>query len=250
MPRTIRQSSPKERDLIGRGAKTRSRTTSRRSSAADIADVETLVWFLNTDATAKKSGKPISLRWFSPPDSVEKFISLQTELIDDLTPIARGRDRDFLLSRGMQKSQLNQLMDFCGRRLFSKAQRFGITLKLVFSRYLPPKARKNHPALRPCFRVRDCEWSVEADYDLDPLSYREVFYEIICSGLWSGELFKLRCCPGCGLYFLANEARQTFCRPEHGRQYHDRKDRAEPRRETWQLKRSAPAENSKRSVSR
>jgi hypothetical protein len=47
------------------------------------------------------------------------------------------------------------------------------------------------------------------------------FYAMIADGLISRELDRLRRCQHCNRFFIADERRQIFCIPDHGRAYYD-----------------------------
>jgi len=51
---------------------------------------------------------------------------------------------------------------------------------------------------------------------------REVLYEIVLRAFESGAIERLRTCPQCNAFFVAEDARQQFCSDEHRNEFNNK----------------------------
>jgi hypothetical protein len=72
-------------------------------------------------------------------------------------------------------------------------------------------------------------WTVKPEFGVGGPSDERYFYAMIADGLISRELDRLRRCQHCNRFFIADERRQIFCTPDHGRAYYDDPTRAKAR---------------------
>jgi len=149
---------------------------------------------------------------------------LQDQLIADLLPftlpITKEKGDEYLL------------------KLCSKLDSFEFTMKFSALRAdkdlfvgEPNLVRRELSSQQKLFKWGKGSWVIGPHHPIklkeDPAE--KSFYYLVAAGLRNGELAMLRRCQQCPGFFIADEARQIFCSPQHARDYWDQPKLAKAR---------------------
>lgn len=157
--------------------------------------------------------------------SVDEIEALRTELISDLLPIAEPTTYGYEKFKRSEKvaavKRMTDHLDFLCEKINDLGE-----LRPVFESGLVKQnlSKRLQGRAQGIFAWGAGEWLVDLNFTVqEHASERYELYGRVAAGLVSGELARLRRCGYCRRFFIAPQARMTFCPgTDHARLYYDR----------------------------